>query len=83
MNSIKPAAEFKLTQALFLIYAILLMSWIPRFPEIKAHLSLSNGEFGTLISTGAFGAVASLFLTGHMVHKYGVKRVIWAALISS
>ena len=78
MNSIKPAAEFKLTQALFLIYAILLMSWIPRFPEIKAHLSLSNGEFGTLISTGAFGAVASLFLTGHMVHKYGVKRVILA-----
>jgi MFS family permease len=78
MNSIKPAAEFKLTQALFLIYAILLMSWIPRFPEIKAHLSLSNGEFGTLISTGSFGAVASLFLTGHMVHKYGVKRVILA-----
>lgn len=54
------------------------MSWIPRFPEIKAHLGLSNGQFGTLISTGAFGAVASLFLTGHMVHKYGVKRVILA-----
>jgi MFS family permease len=55
---------------------MLIMSWIPRFPEVKANLGLSNGEFGTLISTGAFGAVASLFLTGHMVHKFGVKRVI-------
>jgi MFS family permease len=78
MKSIKPGAEFKLIQALFSIYAILLMAWIPRFPEIKAHLGLSNGQFGTLISTGSFGALASLFLTGHMVHKYGVKRVILA-----
>lgn len=76
MNTVKPSTEFKLLQALFGIYAMLIMSWIPRFPEVKANLGLSNGEFGTLISTGAFGAVASLFLTGHMVHKFGVKRVI-------
>jgi MFS family permease len=55
---------------------MLIMAWIPRFPEVKANLGLSNGQFGTLISTGSFGAVASLFLTGHMVHKFGVKRVI-------
>lgn len=54
------------------------MSWIPRFPEVKANLVVTNGAFGTLISTGAFGGLASLFLTGHMVHKYGVKRVILA-----
>jgi MFS family permease len=78
MNTVKPSTEFKLLQALFGVYAMLIMSWIPRFPEVKANLGLSNGEFGTLISTGAFGAVASLFLTGHMVHKYGVKRVILA-----
>lgn len=76
MNAVKPSTEFKLLQALFGIYAMLIMSWIPRFPEVKANLGLSNGEFGTLISTGSFGAVASLFLTGHMVHKFGVKRVI-------
>ena len=76
MNTVKPSTEFKLLQALFGIYATLIMSWIPRFPEVKANLGLSNGQFGTLISTGSFGAVASLFLTGHMVHKFGVKRVI-------
>lgn len=76
MNSVKPSTEFKLLQALFGVYAALIMSWIPRFPEVKANLGLSNGQFGTLISSGSFGAVASLFLTGHMVHKFGVKRVI-------
>jgi MFS family permease len=76
MNAIKPSTEFKLLQALFGVYAMLIMAWIPRFPEVKANLGLSNGQFGTLISTGSFGAVASLFLTGHMVHKFGVKRVI-------
>jgi MFS family permease len=76
MQTVKPNTEFKLLQALFGVYAALIMSWIPRFPEVKANLGLSNGEFGTLISTSAFGAVASLFLTGHMVHRFGVKRVI-------
>jgi MFS family permease len=76
MNTVKPSTEFKLLQALFGVYAALIMSWIPRFPDVKANLGLSNGQFGTLISTGSFGAVASLFLTGHMVHKFGVKRVI-------
>ena len=73
---VKPSTESKLLQALFYVYAFLIMSWIPRFPEVKAHLGLSLGEFGTLISTSAFGGVVSLFLTGHLVHKYGIKRVI-------
>lgn len=76
MNTVKHATEYKLIQALFLVYAFLLMAWIPRFPEIKANLGLNIGEFGTLISTAAIGGVLSLFLTGHLVHKYGVKRVI-------
>ena len=76
MNTVKPATEYKLIQALFFVYAFLLMSWIPRFPEIKANLSLNLGGFGTLISTAALGGVVSLFFSGHLVHRYGIKRVI-------
>jgi len=54
------------------------MAWVPRFPEVKANLGLSNGKFGTLISTGTLGAIASLFFTGHIVHKFGTKVVILA-----
>ena len=52
------------------------MAWVPRFPEVKANLGLSNGQFGTLISTGTLGALASLFFSGHIVHKFGAKVVI-------
>ena len=76
MNTVKPATEYKLIQALFFVYAFLLMSWIPRFPEIKANLGLNLGGFGTLISTAALGGIVSLFFSGHLVHKYGIKRVI-------
>jgi MFS family permease len=76
MRTISPKSEYRQLQLLFFVFAIFIMAWVPRFPEVKANLGLSNGQFGTLISTGAFGSLASLFLTGHIVHKFGVKIVI-------
>ena len=78
MRTISPKTEFKHLQVLFFVFAIFIMAWVPRFPEVKANLGLSNGEFGTLISTGTLGALASLFFTGHIVHKFGTKVVILA-----
>jgi MFS family permease len=76
MRTISPKSEFRQLQILFFVFAIFIMAWVPRFPEVKANLGLSNGQFGTLISTGTLGAFASLFLTGHIVHKFGAKVVI-------
>lgn len=76
MRTISPKSEYRQLQLLFFVFAIFIMAWVPRFPEVKANLGLSNGEFGTLISTGTLGALASLFFTGHIVHKYGAKIVI-------
>lgn len=78
MRTVSPKSESFQLQLLFFVFAIFIMAWIPRFPEVKANLGLSNGQFGTLISTGSFGALASLFLTGHIVHKFGTKVVILA-----
>jgi MFS family permease len=78
MKTVAPKVEDKLLQLLFFVFAIFIMAWVPRFPEVKANLGLSNGQFGTLISTGTLGALASLFLTGHIVHKFGTKIVILA-----
>ena len=52
------------------------MSWVPRFPEIKANLALSNGEFGTFLSLGSLGAIVAMLSTGHFVHKLGAKKVL-------
>ena len=81
MRTISAKSEFKQLQILFFVFAVFIMAWVPRFPEIKANLGLSNGEFGTLISTGTLGALASLFFTGHIVHKFGTRIVIIANTI--
>lgn len=61
------------------------MSWVPRFPEAKANLDISNGEFGSIISSSTFGAIAALLTVGHLVHNHGVKPVlrICAILLAS
>jgi MFS family permease len=76
MRVVSAKSEFKHLQILFFVFAIFIMAWVPRFPEVKANLGLSNGQFGTLISTGTLGALASLFFTGHIVHKFGSRLVI-------
>ena len=76
MRTISPKSEYRQLQIIFFVFAIFIMAWVPRFPEVKANLGLSNGQFGTLISTGTLGALASLFFSGHIVHKFGTKKVI-------
>jgi MFS family permease len=58
-------------KVIFFLFGLSIMSWVPRFPEVKANLGLSNGEFGSLISLGVFGNVAALLTVGHLVHKFG------------
>ena len=52
------------------------MSWVPRFPEVKANLNLTNGEFGSIVSMGAFGNLVALLTVGHLVHKYGARWIL-------
>ena len=52
------------------------MSWVPRFPEVKANLKLTNGEFGSLVSMGAIGNLVALLTIGHLVHKYGARWIL-------
>ena len=61
---------------IFFLFGFSIMSWVPRFPEVKAHLKLSNGEFGSLISLGSIGNAVALLTIGHLVHKYGAKRIM-------
>jgi MFS family permease len=68
--------ELKGLKVIFFLFGLSIMSWVPRFPEVKAHLGLSNGEFGSLISLGAIGNAAALLTVGHLVHKYGAKLMM-------
>jgi MFS family permease len=63
-------------KVIFFLFGLSIMSWVPRFPEVKANLGLSNGEFGSLISLGVFGNVAALLTVGHLVHKFGAQLMM-------
>ena len=56
--------ELSYLKVVFFIFGFSIMSWLPRFPEVKDHLGLSNGEFGSLLSLGAFGNILALLTVG-------------------
>lgn len=74
--------ELKYLKVIFFIFAFSIMSWLPRFPEVKAHLEVSNGEFGSLLSLGAIGNIFALLTVGHLVHKYGAKLIMQTAFFT-
>lgn len=67
--------EKRLIHILFFLFGFGIMAWVPRFPEVKDNLELSNGAFGWLLTTGSIGAFCGLLAVGHIVHKVGVLKV--------
>jgi MFS family permease len=76
---ITPEVEYKTLTKLFFLYGFGVMSWIPRFPDFKEKLALTNGQFGSIISLGNIGAFVSLLTVGHIVHKLGSYKVLIAS----
>lgn len=57
------------------------MAWVSRYPELKAHLGLNNGAFGSLMSSGSIGAFFGLLTVGHIVHRFGAFRVTVVSIL--
>lgn len=74
-QAISHSQEKRYLHVLFFLFGFGIMAWVPRFPELKENLSLSNGPFGSILTTGAIGAFLGLLTVGHIVHKYGVRIV--------
>ncbi|CAB4531018.1 unannotated protein [freshwater metagenome] len=79
-HSLSNKTEQRLLHALFFCFGFAIMSWIPRFPEVKANLGLNNGAFGSIMSTGSIGAFFGLLTVGHIIHKYGALKVSLASI---
>ncbi len=79
--AITHSEEKRYLHILFFLFGFGIMAWVPRFPEVKENLSLSNGAFGSILTTGAIGAFLGLLTVGHIVHKYGVRIVFLISTI--
>jgi len=82
MKSLTIDREINLLKALFFLFGIQIMSWVPRFPEVKANLQLSNGQFGSLLSLGSVGNLTALLIVGHLVHKFGARQIMQIAALT-
>jgi MFS family permease len=80
-QEISESLEKHLLHALFFIFGFGVMAWVPRFPELKESLHLSNGAFGTILTTGSVGAMISLLTIGQIVHNLGLFRVAVTSVI--
>jgi MFS family permease len=81
-KEITPEFEFKSLTKLFFLFGFGIMSWVPRFPDFKDRLGLTNGQFGSILSLGNLGAFVALLTVGHIVHKLGSHKVLIASTFS-
>jgi MFS family permease len=75
------ASERNKLGVLFFLLALGAMSLAPRLPDIKSNLDIPNGQFGTLVGSGALGALVSQFFTGHIVHRFGARRPLTVSVV--
>ena len=78
MNSDK-AAALRARWALpwiFFLMGVVSMAWVPRIPEIKAALGLSDGEFGVVLVSSSVGAVIGAQLAGRLIQRFGSRNLM-------
>jgi MFS family permease len=64
----------------FLLLGMVSMGWVPRIPEIKDAIRLSNGAFGFVLLGSTFGSVTGAQLAGRLMHMFGSQRVIFVGV---
>lgn len=52
------------------------IAWVPRIPEIKDSLGLSDGQFGLVLLGSTLGAIPGAQISGRLVHMHSSKLVI-------
>ncbi len=60
----------------FFFLGFLGLAWIPRIPEIKDSLRLSDGQFGLVLLASTVGAIPGAQIAGRVVHTYSSKLVV-------
>ena len=69
---------------LFFLMGVVSMAWVPRIPEIKTELHLSDGRLGFLLLGSTCGAVIGSQLAGRLIHIFGsrILAIAGSAILS-
>lgn len=53
-------------------------SWAARIPQVRDHLGLDTSALGLMLLSIAVGSVLALPVSGHIVHRFGSRRIVAA-----
>jgi MFS family permease len=60
----------------FFLMGVVNMAWVPRIPEIKEILGITNGQFGFIFLGSTFGSILAGQFSGRVIHRFGTKGVL-------
>jgi MFS family permease len=64
---------------IFFLMGLTSMGWVPRIPEIKSSLGLSDGEFGLVLVSSSVGAIIGAQLAGRLIQLFGSRNLMRCA----
>ena len=69
---------------LFFVNGMVYSNWLPRIPEVRDKLGLTDAGLGASLLGGGLGGLIGSFVTAKLIDRFGTKRVltISATLIS-
>lgn len=76
------SAQFSLVVAFFL-QGFLVITYIPRIPELIDQINVSFGVWGLIIGLAGIGAFIPLLLTNRLVGRFGTKPVVSVSAVFS
>src|SRR5262249_45843739 len=61
--------------AIFFLNGVVLASWVPHIPAVKARHALGDGQLGLVLLSMAVGSVLALPLAGRLIGRFGSRRM--------
>ena len=78
-TTLSPPRVRAATRATYVAFAgsgFVFASWAARIPQVRDHLDLTPSRLGLVLLAVAAGSVVALPLSGHLVSRYGSRRVV-------
>jgi MFS family permease len=83
-STLRPTTQLRRARAAvgacFFVNAVLYANLVPRFPELKAELGLSNSSLGAALAALPLGALLSGVSSASLIRRFGSARVASAGL---
>ncbi len=65
--------------SLFFVNGMVFSNWLPRIPEVRDHLGITNQGLGLSLVGGGLGGLVGSFFVAPLLKRFGTKRVLTVA----